>query len=153
MSECVYVVSNAFIMSSATVIVRSGGEVSVFSLKVMVLFLGCVGVLLASPCIVFQRVCVLCLWSQCVSRYSLHMSDLCVCMRDVISDFNSWDRGITCVLCSDVVSVFYFCVLCVLGVVCIWSVSCLLGWCVCLRGEWCLWRWFLQCVCLVVVEC
>ena len=36
------------------------GEVSVFSLKVMV-FLGCVGVLLASPCIVFQRVCVLCL--------------------------------------------------------------------------------------------
>ena len=38
------------------------GEVSVFSLKVMVLFLGCcVGVLLASPCILFQRVCVLCL--------------------------------------------------------------------------------------------
>ena len=37
------------------------GEVSVFFLKVMVLFLGCVGVLLASPCIVFQRVCVLCL--------------------------------------------------------------------------------------------
>ena len=29
--------------------------------KVMVLFLGCVGVLLASPCIVFQRICVLCL--------------------------------------------------------------------------------------------
>ena len=37
------------------------GEVSVFSLKAMVLFLGCVGVLLASPCIVFQRVSVLCL--------------------------------------------------------------------------------------------
>ena len=37
------------------------GEVSVFSLKVVVLFLSCVGVLLASPCIVFQRVCVLCL--------------------------------------------------------------------------------------------
>ena len=37
------------------------GEVRVFSLKVMVLFLGCVGVLLASPCIVFQRVCGLCL--------------------------------------------------------------------------------------------
>ena len=30
------------------------GEVSVFSLKVMVLFLCCVGVLLDSPCIVFQ---------------------------------------------------------------------------------------------------
>ena len=37
------------------------GEVTVFSLKVSVLFLGCVGVLLANPCIVFQRVCVLCL--------------------------------------------------------------------------------------------
>ena len=37
------------------------GEVSVFSLKVMVLFFGCVGLLLASLCIVFQRVCVLCL--------------------------------------------------------------------------------------------
>ena len=37
------------------------GEVSVFSLKVIVLFFGYVGVLLASPCIVFQRVCVLCL--------------------------------------------------------------------------------------------
>ena len=32
------------------------GEASVFTLKVMVLFLGCVGVLLASPCIVFRRV-------------------------------------------------------------------------------------------------
>ena len=37
------------------------GEVNVFSLIVMVLFLGCVGFLLANPCIVFQRVCVLCL--------------------------------------------------------------------------------------------
>ena len=35
------------------------GEVSVFSLKVMVLFLGCGGVLLASPYIVFKIVCVL----------------------------------------------------------------------------------------------
>ena len=33
------------------------GELSSFSLKVYVLFLGCGGVLLASPCIVFQRVC------------------------------------------------------------------------------------------------
>ena len=36
------------------------GEVNVFSLKVMVLFLGCV-FFIANPCIVFQRVCVLCL--------------------------------------------------------------------------------------------
>ena len=58
------------------------------------------------------------------------MSDLCVCMRDVISEFN-FDRGITCVLCPDVVPVLYF----VLGVVCMWSSSCLLGYCVCLCGE------------------
>ena len=37
------------------------GEVSVFSLKVMALVLCCVGVLLTSMCIVFQKVCVLCL--------------------------------------------------------------------------------------------
>ena len=79
----------------------------------MVLFLGCVGVFLASPCIVFQRVCVLCLLSQCVSRCSPHMSDLCVCMRDVISEFNSEVEGslafcalmlslcsIVCLICS-----------------------------------------------------
>ena len=36
-------------------------KVTFFSLKVIVLFLGCVGILLAKPCIVFQRVCVLCL--------------------------------------------------------------------------------------------
>ena len=37
------------------------GEVNVFSLKVIVLFLGCV-FLLANPCIVFQRICVLCVF-------------------------------------------------------------------------------------------
>ena len=37
------------------------GDVIVFSLKVIELFLGCVGVLLDNPCIIFQRVCVLCL--------------------------------------------------------------------------------------------
>ena len=68
------------------------GEVSVFSF--MVLFLCCVGVLLASPCIAFQRVCVLCWRSQCVSRCSLHMPAMCVCMRDVISEFNSEIEGL-----------------------------------------------------------
>ena len=55
------------------------GEVNFFSLKVIVLFLGCVFF------VVFQRVCV--------SRYSLHMSVLCVCMRDVISEFNFEIQG------------------------------------------------------------
>ena len=34
------------------------GEVTVFSLKVIVLCLGCVLLLLTNPCIVFQRVCM-----------------------------------------------------------------------------------------------
>ena len=89
------------------------GEVNVFSLLVMVLFLVCVVFLLANPCIVSQRVRVLCLWSQCVSRCSHHMSDLCVCTRDVISEFNSEIEGslplsalmlflcsILCLMCS-----------------------------------------------------
>ena len=61
----------------------------------------CACFLVANPCMVFQRIYVLCLWSQCVSRCSLHTSDLCVCMGDVISEFNN------CVLCSDAVSVLY----------------------------------------------
>ena len=51
------------------------GEVTVFSLKVIVLFLGYVGVLLANPCFVLQRVCVCCVNSfndiskKCVGRW------------------------------------------------------------------------------------
>ena len=67
------------------------GEVNVFLLKVIVLFLGCAGF-----CWLFRvwsskeyafRVCDL-----CVCRCSLHMSDVYVCMRDVISEFNSRDH-------------------------------------------------------------
>ena len=57
------------------------------------------------------------------------MSDVCVCTRDVISEFNSEIQGSFCGLMLFCV---LFCVLCVLRVVCMWSVSCLLGCCVCL---------------------
>ena len=86
------------------------GEVNVFSLKVMVLFLGCV-FLLASPCIVYQRVCVLCLRSQCVSKCSLHMSNLCVCMRDVISEFSSEIEG-SHTYCALMLFLFFFLLFC-----------------------------------------
>ena len=36
------------------------------------------------------------------------MSDLCECMREVISEFNSEIEGSLAFLYSDVVSVFYF---------------------------------------------
>ena len=68
------------------------GEVHVFSLKVMVLFIFLL--LLAKPCIVFQRVCVLCLG---------------VCMGDVISEIEGslafcalmlFLCSILCLMCS-----------------------------------------------------
>ena len=42
------------------------------------LFVMGVGFLLDSPLIVFHSMCVFCLWSQCPSRCSFHMPDLCV---------------------------------------------------------------------------
>ena len=53
---CLTVLVNCLLTAFAICV----GEVNVFSLKVMVLFLSCV-FLLANPCVVFQRVCVLCL--------------------------------------------------------------------------------------------
>ena len=60
------------------------------------------------------------------------MSDLCVGMRDVISEFKIEGSLAFCALMCFCV---LFCVLCVLGVVCMWGVSCRLECCVCLRGE------------------
>ena len=49
------------------------------------------GALLDRPCMVFHRMCVLCLWSQWASRCSFHM--LCFCMSEVISSFRSLRTG------------------------------------------------------------
>ena len=46
-----------------------------------------VGFLLDSPLIVFHSMCVFRLWSQCPSRCSFHMPDLCVCMAWLMSLF------------------------------------------------------------------
>ena len=43
--------------------------------------------LLDSPLIVFHSMCVFHLWSQCPSRCSFHMPDLCVCMAWLMSVF------------------------------------------------------------------
>ena len=47
------------------------------------------GALLDIPCMVIQRMCVLCLRSQCASMCSFHRFCLCVCMSEVISSFKS----------------------------------------------------------------
>ena len=54
---CLVVLVKSFLSAFAICV----GEVIVFYLKVIVLFLGCVGLLLANSCMVFQSVCVLCL--------------------------------------------------------------------------------------------
>ena len=51
------------------------------------LFVMGVGFLLDSPLIVVHGMCVFRLWSQCPSRCSFHMPDLCVCMAWLMSLF------------------------------------------------------------------
>ena len=53
---------------------------SVFTLNVMVLLLGCVGVLLAIPCIVFQRLCV-CVCDPSVCLVVSPICQICVLVR------------------------------------------------------------------------
>ena len=49
--------------------------------------------LLDIPCMIFQRMCVLCLWSQCASKRSFHRFCLCLSMWEVISSFRSLRAG------------------------------------------------------------
>ena len=69
------------------------GVVAILLKNVMDVFSVCGGVLLDRPCMVFQRVCVLCLWSQWASKCSFHMFCLCFCMSEVISSFRSLRGG------------------------------------------------------------
>ena len=65
----------------------------ILMLNVMELLIVVGGVPLDIPCMVFQRMCILCLWSQCASRCSFHMFCLCFCMSEVISSFRSLRAG------------------------------------------------------------
>ena len=64
------------------------GVVPILLLNVMDVFSVGGGALLDIPYMVFQRMCVLCLYSQCASKCSFHMFRLCFCMSEVISSFN-----------------------------------------------------------------
>ena len=57
----------------------------------MFLFLGCVFFCWLIR-VLSSKEYVCCVCGPSVSRCSLHMSDLCVCMRDVISEFKSKDH-------------------------------------------------------------
>ena len=72
-----------------TVFVNCFGVVAILLLNVMAVFSMGVGALLDRLCMVFQRICVLCLWSQCASQCSFHRFCLCFCMSEVISSFKN----------------------------------------------------------------
>ena len=69
--------------------------VAILLLNVMDVFSVGEGALLGRPCMVFQRMCVLCLLSQCASKCSFHRFCLCLYMSAVISSFKfeSWITG------------------------------------------------------------
>ena len=78
------------------------------------------------------------------------MSDLCVCIRDVISEFNSEIEG-SLAFCA--LLLFLCSMLCLM-----WSGSSFHVECILHFGMLCLSAWRMmfvkmQCVCLVVVEC
>ena len=59
--------------------------VVILLLNVMEVFSVCGGALLDRSCMVFQRMCVLCLSSQCASKCSCHRFCLCLSMSEAIS--------------------------------------------------------------------
>ena len=61
--------------------------VVILLLNVMEVFSVGEGALLDRPCMVFQRMCVLCMCFQCASKRSFHCFCLCFCMSEVISSF------------------------------------------------------------------
>ena len=69
------------------------GVVAILLLNVMEVFSVGGGALLDRPCMVFQIMCVLCLGSQCASKYSFHRFCLYLCMSEVISSFKSLRAG------------------------------------------------------------
>ena len=69
------------------------GVVVILLLNLLEVFSVGGGGLLDRPCMVFQRVCVLCLLSQCASKCFFHRLCLCFCMLEVISSFKSLRAG------------------------------------------------------------
>ena len=66
---------------------------AVLLLNVMDVFSVGGGALLDRLCMVFHKMCVLCLSSQCASKCSFHMFCLCFCMSEGISSFKSLRAG------------------------------------------------------------
>ena len=87
------------------------GVVSILLLNIMDVFSVCGGALLDRPCMVFQRVCVLCLWSQWASKCSFHMFCLCFVCRKLSPHLGVWELDHRCLL-SLCYFFEWFCILC-----------------------------------------
>ena len=87
------------------------GALAILLMNVMEVFSVVGGSLLDRPCMVFQRMCVLCMWSQCASRCSFHMfcSFVIVC-RKVTPHLRVWELDHICLLS--------LCCLCVFRMLC-----------------------------------
>ena len=118
------------------------GVVAILLLNVMEVFIVGGGALLDRPCMVFQSICVLCLWSQCSSKCSFNRFCLCFCMSEVICSFKNLRAG------SQVFALFmWFFILCGLVRACSCYASCPLVCCACLPLVWCLKKlcWQYEC--------
>ena len=97
--ECSYILQDLFVLCVAGLTVFVNCLVKQFAIcldvfaillvNVMDLLSVVGGALLNRPCMAFQRMCVLCLWSQWASGSTFHMFCLCFCMSEVISSFRS----------------------------------------------------------------
>ena len=63
------------------------GVVAIVLLNVMDVFSVGGGALLDRPCLVFQRMCVLCMWSKCASKCSVHSFVYVFVCRKLSPDF------------------------------------------------------------------
>ena len=84
MDTCLTVFVNCLVKQFAICL----GVVAILLLNVMEVFSVGGGPLLDRPCMVFQRMCVLCLVSQYASKCPFHRFCLCFCMSEVIFTFN-----------------------------------------------------------------
>ena len=105
--------------------------VAILLLNTMEMFSVCGGALLDGPCMVFQRVCVLCLWSQWASRCSFHIFVCVFVCRKLSPHLGIWELDHRCLLflCCFFV---WCCILCPRVRACNCYESCPLVGCACL---------------------
>ena len=91
---CLTVFANSLVKPFAMCL----GVVAILLLNVMDVFSIGRGALLDGPCMVVQRMCVLCMWSQCVSKCSFHMFVYVFVCRKLSPHLRVWELDHRCLL-------------------------------------------------------